>query len=501
MRFTDTATQLLRLNSQAAFAIVVALSAIPLWIPQFLPFVDVPQHAAQVASLHELLGGNAYLAESLEINWFTPYLGGYLLLYLASAVLPIVPALKLVVTIAVVAVPLLTGAILRSVGADERLKWLAIPGSYSFALYWGFMVYVVAVPVALALLLLTVSYERRPTLARALGVAAFCIGLFFCHVIALGFGALISLTWITARNFRSPLRLLRCALPYTAPIPLIGYWLFGVYSSEASVQGSPIIFAPMRERLTVLFDQFAGLDGAMFAVGMAVAAAVVALPIAFGYRPSRRIERWLPFVAGLAVYLVFPYYMQSTAYLYQRLAVFLIPLWLMLWDPPRKTHVLFGASTMLVVFAWLWANTDRFAGFAREASSFAAVLEEIEPGKRVGGMLLCNGAPGFRYPVVLHFHAWYQALSAGIADNSFAMTHPSLIRYRDFSKPRLDDDLAWQPQNFDWVRNGGDDYDFFIVCAAEDYSPILFREKAPSIELVAHDNRWWLYKNMDRSAL
>src|SRR5436190_13628804 len=219
----DRFARVFDLHNRLLFAAAVLLSVVPLWIPQFLPLVDVPQYAAQVASLHELWSANPLFNSALMVNWLTPYVGGYLVAYLISMVFPVVTSIKILVSAAAIGVPVVTGLTLKEVGADERLKWLAIPGSYSFALYWGFMVYLVAVPVALLLLWLTVRFERDPILKRALGIAAFSVVVFFFHVVALGFAALISLTYILARNFRAPLRLLKCALPYTAPLPLIAF--------------------------------------------------------------------------------------------------------------------------------------------------------------------------------------------------------------------------------------------------------------------------------------
>jgi hypothetical protein len=112
----------------------------------------------------------------------------------------------------------------------------------------------------------------------------------------------------------------------------------------------------------------------------------------------------------------------------------------------------------------------------------------------MAGMLFCNGSEHFTNPVYLHFHAWYQATSGGIADNSFAMTHPSMVRYRDMTAPRVGDQLAWQPGAFDWSRDGGDSYDYFLVCAGEDVSTRLFKDRTDSLRLVVRDGPWWLYQ-------
>ena len=69
--------------------------------------------------------------------------------------MPITVATQVIVTASVLAIPLLTGRLLRVVGADERWKWLAIPCSFGFAFYWGFLSFLVAAPLALLFLIRT----------------------------------------------------------------------------------------------------------------------------------------------------------------------------------------------------------------------------------------------------------------------------------------------------------------------------------------------------------
>jgi len=481
-------------HNDILFAIVAVAAVVPLWIPEFPPLVDLPQHAAQVAALHELLSGNSFYTHDLTNNWFTPYLGGYLLLYLASTVLPIMVAAKLLVSLAVIALPVVSGLLLRAMGGDERLKWLAIPAGYSFALYWGFFVYLVAVPVALVLVYLTVAYERNPTTKRSIGIAALSVALFFCHAMALGFGALISLTYLLAKNFRNPMRLIRCSLPYAAPLPLIAIWMSRLIDTDASVREAPLKMGTLHEKLVVLFTQFSGLDGAAFGTSLALFALAGLLPVVSGYRISSKPERWLPMLVGLLVYLAFPSNAQNTAYLFHRLAVFLVPLWLVMWDPPQRFRpvVFFGFLGMLSV--WLAVNSNRFIVFARDSAGFSRVLHEAEPGKRMAGIMVCNGSPGFAYPVYVHFASWYQAEYGGIADRSFATAHPSLVRYREVRARRVAKRISWQPLTFGWKRDGGASYDYFIVCAPADLSAQIFKDHVDSVELVAKDLPWWLYR-------
>jgi hypothetical protein len=494
----DRLNSVFSLRQPWLFIACLLASVLPLWLTPYLPFVDVPQHAAQVASLHELLRGNPAFTAEFEINWFTPYLAGYMLLFAASSVLPIVAATKLVLSLALVAIPLVTGMLLRETGADERLKWLAIPGSWSFALYWGFFVYVVAVPVAIFFLVLTVRFERNPTLLGGLGVSAFAVLLFFSHAMALGFGSLLCLAYLLGKNWRTPRRLVACALPYTVPLPIIALWMSRMYSTEAAVRDTTIVFQSVRAHLLTLFTQLAGLDGFSFLASVAVVAAILFLPFATGSRLSRRPERWLPFAIGVAVYFVFPSYAQGTAYLYQRLAVFLVPLWLLIWDVPPKPSRVFGPIVLSVLAIWCGVNGERFASFGREARAFADVLANAQPGHRLAGMMVCNASRYFSNPVYLHFSAWYQAVDAGIADMSFATTHPSIVRYRDMHQMRYGERLAWLPTEFVWTRDAGETYDYYLVCAPVDASAALFKDHATSVALVSQEGNWWLYRNTDR---
>ena len=120
-RFLSRVSDTVSLGNDRLFVVAVTLSVAPLWIGPYLPLVDLPQHAAQIGALHRLWSGDPSLAELFQVNWFTPYLFGYLLLYGLTAALPITVATKLVVSLAVAAIPLLTGRLLRAVGGDEGL--------------------------------------------------------------------------------------------------------------------------------------------------------------------------------------------------------------------------------------------------------------------------------------------------------------------------------------------------------------------------------------------
>lgn len=489
----------LSLRNELLFAVALLLSVAPLWFGKHLPMVDMPQHAAQIAALREFWAGNPLFTQLFQINWFTPYLLGYVLLYGLSLVMPVAIATQVLVSAALVSIPLLTGAMLREAGADDRWKWLAIPCTYSFAFYWGFLSFLVAAPFALLFLIATIRYARAPRRRNALLIAAFSLFLFFCHVIVLGFASLVALGYVAGANYRDPKTLVLRTLPYATPVPLIAVWMMLTYQNEERVQSDPIVYGSVIDRAYALLVQPAGGDAFSPLLVVLVTGAIAVLPALCGSRWSRRPERWLPLALGVLVFVVSPHYVFSTAYFYQRLGVFLVPLWLLAWNPPSGESRRLDWLAMLMIVAWGFVNTARFAAFARETESFDKVVEAIEPGRKVASMVFDNRSPLFAFPVYLHFPAWYQAERRGVVDFNFADFFSQMARYRKDAPQRVTEILGWYPTEFQWKANGGAHYDYFIVKAPLDISNEIFKEKRSSVEFVGRSGWWWLYRNLERA--
>lgn len=495
--FLSQLVETLSLRNERLFLAVVFLSIAPLWVGPYLPLVDLPQHAAQVMALRVLLNGDWSFAALFQINWFTPYLLGYLLLYVLTLVLPVTVATKLVVSAAVVAIPLLTGRLLRAVGGDESLKWLAIPCSFSFAFYWGFLTFLVTAPLALLFLVHTGRFIASPSAARGVAIALFSVILFFCHVIVLGFASFVALGYVAGAHLRNWKAMVWSALPYTAPLPIIGLWLANTYSAEAGVQDDPTVFGSFYYRLTLLLAQPAGREDFLSDVPLAifVTAAVLSLPWVMGATFSKDPKRWLPLALGVLAFLLSPHYVFSTAYFYQRFGVFLVPLWLVVWDAPQGRRRLDWVAIVVVVF-WVVVSSSRFVSFARETESFRNILSVMEAGRRAAGMVVDNSTPGFALPVYMHFPAWYQAEKGGVVDFNFAEFYSQMVRYRPDAGSRIDETVAWYPGEFRWDVHGGNQYDYFVIKSKIDVADAVFKERRTSVELVTQSGWWWLYRNV-----
>jgi len=496
---TARVSETLTLGNQKLYAVALLLSITPLWFPKYLPLADIPQQAGQIVALQQIWAGDPTFNQLFTVNWFTPYLIGYMLFYPVSLLVPVTVAAKVVVSIAVVSVPLLTGALLRTAGADERWKWLAIPASYGFAFYWGFLSFIVAVPIALLFLIRTILFTRAPTLRNSLVIVLFGFFLFFSHAIALGAATLLALAYVVGHSYREPRELLIRILPYAAPAPLIALWMFGAASEDYRANGF-WAYGPPSERLFQLIAQPGGNEAIVLPITGVVVACVVLLPWLCGSTFSRQPQRWLPFAVALVLFLAMPSFVFGTAYVYQRLGIFLVPLWLLAWDAPQGKSRRLDWVAMLVVVWWTFSNAGRFAAFGRETQSFDAAMASVEPGRRVASMISDYRTPLFHTPIYMNFPAWYQATGRGVVDFNVGNFFNQLVRYRPDAGPRMTEATAWDPRYFDWDLNGGARYDYFIVKSNEDVAESIFKDKVRSIELVAHQGWWWLYRNNEREA-
>ena len=189
----------------------------------------------------------------------------------------------------------------------------------------GLLRWIVAVPLFLLALPSTLSYAQRPTPRGGVGVAAAGATLFFAHgLILLLFLAVAGAAVVAAARPRR--RALTALLPLLVPIGLAVPWRLTVPRVETNLgvlsHARPWAFFWLRP-----IEWLSLSTGSSFEpVATGFGCAAVALLVAAGLRPSRQRRRWVPFAVAAACYAFMPWAAVNTAYLYQRFAVFLIPL-------------------------------------------------------------------------------------------------------------------------------------------------------------------------------
>lgn len=504
-------------NQTSVWILVITsiLAVLPVWIPSYPPMADLPQHAAQVAFLRDLQNQHFTYSMLFRINWFTPYLLGYLLIYFVTPLFGIVASCKLVVSLFVVGFPLSAALLLRSVDVDVFWAILCIPGTYGFAYQWGFLNFLIAAPLGIVFLWLVMRSSARLTLRSTALLAASAIGLFFCHALICAFFGICAVLWLLAGTRPLKTAVMRI-LPLTAVLPIAVLWVGRTLSNP--VARRPIIWdlnwhntvesyyaslsqelhfsSPGWGRISGFFPRLFGVTPSWHYV--LIGATLFLLPFCAGMRLRRESTRWVPFLLCVAILLWCPHAVFGTEFVYQRFTMFIVPLFLLLLRKPYvspKRTLAVQTITLALVVALIVLAAQRAAAFSRETTGFQEALSRMEPGQRVLSLAFDHEDGVSIAPTFLHFPSWYAAQKQGVVDPSAAMMHPELIVYRPGQIPEaVLWDFEWDPQEFNWSDYLGEQYRYFVVRSVKDVGPALFSQASCLVSLRFHQNEWWLYE-------
>ena len=490
------------------------LATAPVWIPTFPPMTDLPQHASQVALLQAMLHGGFTYESSFHINWFTPYLLGYLLVYGLAPLVGIVTACKIIVAAALASLPIATALVMTETGTDRRFAILTIPAMYGLAYHWGFLNFLVAAPLGLVFLWLALRQARLPTPGGAIGLAAAINLLFFCHALTCVFFGLIG-GFILLLSGKTPGAAIRRILPLVSVVPVMILW--GTRTIGNPLARMPVIwdlnwfttedaYYGALARWTTPGGWGWGRAAGMFprllgtrpgVLPTLVGLALFLIPVGAGARFTRRPALWAPLIVCLATLLFMPGGMFANDLLFQRFTIFALPLFLITLTEPagRRWPRWLWPACALVVTGWIGFVSANAIRYQADADGFEQILARMEPRDRALSVIFDRDSDGTIAPPFLHFPAWYSAVKGGLVDPSAAGLHVELVLFRPGSEPpaRL---LAfeWNPGVFEWERFGGARYRYFVVRAPLDLGARMFQGATCAVRLAHHVNSWWLYE-------
>lgn len=488
--------------------LVSAAATIPVWLPAFPAMVDLPQHAAQVSLLRQLDDPTFPFQSLFEINWFTPYLLGYLLIYALEPVAGIVGASKAVVALALFALPLATARLLREVGSEGGLALLSVPVLYGFTYQWGFLNFLVAAPIGLAFLVVAIRHSKRPTIRTSVAVGLLLIALFFCHaMICIFFGFVAGVLALAESRGLRELAVRLAPLAAVVPVAL----LWGLRTLRVPIASAPVFwdlswFSSAQPYYRLVSDgrgwgrtagilpRMLGVQPGLFAVTVGMLA--FAVPLLAGARPRRKWTAWLPLLACIGVLLFAPQTVFGTSFTAPRFTVFLLPLYLVGLGGPddarqRKRLVGLAAVTSVV---WIGFVSHQTRKYDYEARRFVDLLQRMQPSERALSLIFERDSSVGIAPAFLHFPAWYSAIRHGVVDPNFAWSHVQLVLYKTHLRPIANPfGFEWNPQGFDWHQFHGEDYRYFVVRAPADVSQVLFAGAPHPPRLAHRAGNWWLY--------
>lgn len=479
------------------------LATIPVWLALFPPMVDLPEHAAQVALLRNLHSSGFGFAHLFWVNWFTPYLFGYMLVYALTPLLGIVAACKVVIALSAAGLPLTTAVLMRETGADRYWALLTIPAIYGFSYNWGFLNFLVATPIGLLFLALFIRHTRTPALRSTVYLALLSILLFFSHALIYLFFGFIACLYALL-DTRSVRKTVLAISPLAAAVPLTALWYLRT-KSDPGVQ-DPVFWDlnwittadphTWGGRITGFFPRLLGFWPEWFCVLFGIV--LFALPFLTGVRLSRRPAVWAPLAVCATVILFAPTGGHSAWALAQRFTVFALPFFVIGLERQPSERSLWRATVVFLLLGWMIIITSATLRYNAEAQGFKQVLSAMEPNQRVLSLMFIQESKNSRAPVFVHFPAWYSATKQGVVDMNFAVFPVALVRYRPSASRQSPTFSEWHPEAFRWSQWHGATYRYFVVHAPVDLGDRLFGWAPCPVSLVARSDDWWLYEKDPR---
>jgi hypothetical protein len=481
----------------ALWGLCTALTSAIILVPEYLPMVDLPQHAAQVAIWLDWNDPDLGYPLVYRLAPLPPAFGTTALSFALAHVMSVELALKVILTVTTVAIPIVMRFFVKEVGGNPWWAFLGFPIGFGFPFGFGFINFCLGVPVALFLVLLAIRYSARPSGGLAASLFATTLILFGIHAIAFGFGILVAGAIILARSPN-----LRSAIVRLAPLlivaPLVLFWLVTVRETEPTTQAPPYFLLGLY-RLLILPRHLTGERTS--AINIFLVVMMFAVPFGGGARFSTQRWRWIPLALTVALFLGAPQNILGISFIYQRFAVFIIPGLLLALDPPssqdarRRTLWPSEVAPALALIMLLGVGT-RFWRFSVETGDLNGILSQIPRGARLLYMPVASGSVTSQFPVYLHFGMWHQVRRGGVTDFSFARHSMNRFRYCEGTVPPLPLHFSIEPDIFDWDRHWGDTFDYFLVRSYEDNRTRLFKEAEDRVALVDRRDAWWLFRRV-----
>jgi hypothetical protein len=454
---------------RVAFWATVLVAAATFWLVPRPPMADLPQHAGQVALLHDLVAGGSTWRSLLYVDWFTPYLAGYVPALLLSFAMPVLAALKVMLTAAYLGFVLACLALRRALGSDERFDWLFIPSFFGMVYAAGFYTFLIAAPIGVWFILLALRHARTPTGTTAMVLLLADVVLFFAHGLVFLFANAVGGLMLLVKA-RSVARFAAAALPYLGiGVLCLAYTVARLRLEEAPNGGLWNFYGgwdALRFSMPYLWAGWSTEDprNALFAILFALQ---LGAPLLLRAR-SNRIEAFVPLLVTLLVWIAVPSRAQGTSMLYLRFVPFVLPFYALLFvrggDAPGRWRML-----VLPVVCWIFlaVHVDRLRAFARESAPFEEVLGAAAPASRALTVVFdpASKATGSEFAYA-HWPSWYQAERGGLVDLNFARFMPEIVRYRPEHLPTRFSQEDWVQNpagGFDWDRDGAGVYRYFFV--------------------------------------
>lgn len=479
--------------------LVTALVVAPLCLPGWMPFCDLPEHAASMGSIAHWNDPGYRVSEHFQMGWTTSQ---YLLLHILGGLLTKLTG-SLDVTLRIILIGLAVAWVqslrfmLKSFGGDSRLAILGALLFWNRALVLGFLPYIASLPLLFLTLGLFASRAKNVVLAIC------AILVFYTHASAFTLlGAIVVSIALVESGLRDGIKRVLWMIPAgvfaTLWILRGRFAMHGTNIHDGSEIGSMNPFRALKVMALWSHDIWTSHTDDVIGIAFWLAFLVLVatqqkalqkLGLRKGLLPV------VPLLVGLAVYLVTPFRVGTGLLLNVRMAPVLAAFALLALRPREgwigRAPILAGALLALVQCV---DNVQHVRHFQRDVDGVPELLAQMPRGAK----LISLNFSGFD-PNEVHFPAWiyagsyHRAYDGGIASFSFSELPHWSVQYKPESAPPKQEALAWAmaPCLYRNVRDGAY-FDFVLVRGAVD--PFRDSPPGPRWKVVGKTAKFVLYE-------
>ena len=455
------------------YSILLIIAAVIL-SAEYLPLVDLPQHAGQVSALDSLLKGqNANWTQDVEINWDTPYLLGYALILLFYQFFSINASINIVIVISFFLFIYATNQLRKSYFASSIVNWIAIPSFFGFAYEWGFVTFILATPIGILFYLLNKAWVDSKNSKYLLPILIVGTILYFSHILVFAFFCYFSYFYFlvssilkkNGTNYSISFPKLKYFVIYTLVYFVFAGLLLRYVSKEdalikvhGAIDGYPtniITFSsfPQKFHELLYFPWITNIINPIISNLSLVVVGVLLLlmPIMMGYRLRKSLRYFFPVCAFLLMWFALPDRAFNTSFIYQRYASLFLIFYYLIWAKPEHALLkngtifrgglskgLFALLIMLLISKTIF-NTVSF-NRDQDTQDYNIVVNSIKPDSRIVYLpdidqrTSRKTLSSFSY---IYFPLWYQAKNSGWSDFNFAWFLPQIVRFKTNSVPEV----------------------------------------------------------------
>lgn len=360
----------------ALFAVLIALSAVPLFLTELPPLLDYPNHLARMHLLPSIT--SPLLREFYAVAWAPlPNLGMDGVVPFLAFLMPLAWAGKVFVLLTFILLAGGTAAIYRALfGTWSLWPCLAFLLLYTRLLLWGFLGYLFGCGLALAAFAAWIALRRRHWALRMLAGCAFALAIYLAHLLAFGIYAVMvagyewGQVWRLRMKFAAAARALMIGgIPFLPALALM----------SANSSTGRIIYANPLRKIDLLFSVFDNYSRPFDVVCFVL----IVLAVAFAFQ--RRFVKLAPDIVGpliglFILYLAMPTQLFTAAGADRRIPVmiFLVLIGGSHWvvsRPVLERRFMAAAGALFVmrlaVIAVIWHNSGRL--YAALMPSFDAL--------------------------------------------------------------------------------------------------------------------------------